>query len=110
AIEDAKQNATLNKIGNVSFLEKDLSNPQDILNLFKTDKPDIAIADPPRAGMSREVIKQLLASGAKRIVYISCNPLTQARDMRQLNEKYKVIKMQPLDMFPQTSHLENVAL
>ena len=110
AIEDAKINARLNKISNASFISGDL---KDILAAGIFDqygKPDVIITDPPRAGMHRDGIRKLLESGAKRIVYISCNPITQVRDIRNLSLKYSLIKSQPVDMFPQTSHVENVVL
>jgi 23S rRNA (uracil1939-C5)-methyltransferase len=73
-------------------------------------KADLIITDPPRAGMQSKVVAQLLAIEAPRILYISCNPATQARDINMLNEKYKLIAVQPVDMFPQTQHVENIAL
>jgi 23S rRNA (uracil1939-C5)-methyltransferase len=71
-------------------------------------KPDVIITDPPRAGMHDDVIKAILAAEPKKIVYVSCNPATQARDLQLLNEKYKVLGVQPIDMFPHTHHVENV--
>ena len=80
-------------------------------NFFQVNgKPDVIITDPPRAGMHADVVEQINKSGAKRIVYVSCNPATQARDIALMSEKYKVIKVQPVDMFPHTAHVENVAL
>ena len=73
-------------------------------------RPDIIVTDPPRAGMHPDVTALLNKSGAKRIVYVSCNPATQARDLQILDENYKVLKLQPVDMFPHTAHVENVAL
>ena len=86
---------------------------QAILNegfLLKNGKPDVIITDPPRAGMHEEVVKVILAAEPSRIVYISCNPATQARDVLLLSEKYDVAKVQPVDMFPHTHHVENVVL
>ncbi len=110
AIEDAKINAALNKINNTSFVSGDL---KDILAAGIFDqygKPDVIITNPPRSGMHRDGIRKLLDSDAKRIVYISCNPITQVRDIRNLSLKYRLIKSRPVDMFPQTSHVENVVL
>ena len=110
AIEDAKINSSINKITNTDFYAGDI---KDLLNEAFIDnhgKPDVIISDPPRAGMHPDVIKMLLRVAAPRIVYVSCNPATQARDLALLDEKYKVVKLQPVDMFPQTHHVENVAL
>lgn len=110
AIEDAKQNAALNNIENVHFYCGDvrLLLNQDLLQ--KHGKPDVIITDPPRAGMHEDVVKTLLEAAAEKIVYVSCNPATQARDLSLLSEKYSVAKIQPVDMFPQTMHIENVVL
>jgi len=108
AIEDADLNAQRNKIENAHFFAGDM---KDILNVTFFDThgmPDVIITDPPRAGMHEDVVNCILASGAKRIVYVSCNPATQARDLALLDEKYTVTKVQPVDMFPQTTHVENV--
>ncbi len=110
AIEDAKLNSTINKIYNTKFFASDM---KDLLteNFFEVNgKPDVIITDPPRAGMHADVVEQINKSGAKKIVYVSCNPATQARDIALMSEKYKVIKVQPVDMFPHTAHVENVAL
>ena len=110
AIEDAKINSSINKITNTDFYAGDI---KDLLNeafINNHGKPDVIISDPPRAGMHPDVIKMLLRVAAPRIVYVSCNPATQARDLALLDEKYKVVKLQPVDMFPQTHHVENVAL
>ncbi|MEI6488466.1 MAG: 23S rRNA (uracil(1939)-C(5))-methyltransferase RlmD [Bacteroidota bacterium] len=110
AIEDAKINSELNSITNTSFYAGDL---KDILNndfVNENGKPDIIITDPPRAGMHEDVTKKILEIEPKRIVYVSCNPSTQARDLQLLDAKYKVINVQPVDMFPQTHHVENVVL
>ncbi len=110
AIADAKVNAHQNKIANSTFIAGDLKDSFSE-NLFREHgKPDVIITDPPRAGMHREGIEKLISSGAKRIVYISCNPLTQVRDIRNLSAHYGLVKSQPVDMFPQTSHVENVVL
>ncbi len=73
-------------------------------------RPDVIISDPPRAGMHQKVIEQIMAVAPEKIVYVSCNPSTQARDIQMLSEKYSVSKIQPVDMFPHTHHVENIAL
>ena len=108
AIEDAKVNARLNKLDNTLFFAGDM---KDILNadfIARYGRPDVIITDPPRAGMHEDVVKTILAAEPKRIVYVSCNPATQARDLNLLDEKYKVTRVQPVDMFPHTQHVENV--
>ena len=110
AIEDAKINAAFNKIENTAFYAGDVKNlltPDFIAN---HPRPDIIITDPPRAGMHADVVETLLQLSAKKIVYVSCNPATQARDLLLLAAKYDVTKMQPVDMFPHTHHIENIAL
>lgn len=110
AVEDAKKNAKLNNIKNTSFyagtIEKVLNNEF----VQKNGKPEIVISDPPRAGMHQKVIDQLNEVLPKKIVYISCNPATQARDIALLDENYKVTKVKPVDMFPHTHHVENIVL
>ncbi len=108
AIEDAKVNARLNRLGNTLFFAGDM---KDILNadfIAHYGRPDVIITDPPRAGMHEDVVKTILAAEPKRIVYVSCNPATQARDLNLLDEKYRVTRVQPVDMFPHTQHVENV--
>ncbi|HXB41298.1 MAG TPA: 23S rRNA (uracil(1939)-C(5))-methyltransferase RlmD [Bacteroidia bacterium] len=110
AIEDAKANALLNNINNCSFFAGDI---KEVLNdefIFTHGKPDLIITDPPRVGMDEKVVRKILEIAPKKIVYVSCNPASQARDLAILAEKYKVIKMRAVDMFPQTLHIENVAL
>ncbi len=110
AIEDAKINSDINNINNTSFFAGDM---KDVLNdefIKQNGKPDVIITDPPRAGMHEDVVKKLLEIEAEKIVYVSCNPATQARDLQLLDTKYKVTKVQPVDMFPQTHHVENVVL
>ncbi|MDX9883523.1 MAG: 23S rRNA (uracil(1939)-C(5))-methyltransferase RlmD [Prolixibacteraceae bacterium] len=110
AIDDARTNAALNKIENTVFYAGDM---KDLLNhdfIAYNGQPDVIITDPPRAGMHENVIQAILNANARRIVYVSCNPATQARDIRLLSENYKVTKIQPVDMFPHTHHVENVAL
>lgn len=108
AIEDAKVNAKLNLLDNTLFFAGDM---KDILNedfIAQYGRPDVIITDPPRAGMHEDVVKTILFAEPKRIVYVSCNPATQARDLALLDEKYEVTKVQPVDMFPHTQHVENV--
>ena len=110
AIEDAKENSRLNKIVNTLFYAGDM---KDILQqefILQHGKPDVIITDPPRAGMHDDVVKAILFAAPKRIVYVSCNPATQARDLSLLDAAYRVTKVQPVDMFPHTHHVENVVL
>lgn len=110
AIEDAKVNSKLNGLENTSFYAGDM---KDVLNeefINKNGHPDVIILDPPRAGVHKNVVDAILSTKAKKIVYVSCNAATQARDIQLLSEEYKVVKYQPVDMFPQTAHVENVAL
>ncbi|MDR2853806.1 MAG: 23S rRNA (uracil(1939)-C(5))-methyltransferase RlmD [Prevotellaceae bacterium] len=110
AIEDAKVNSELNGIANTKFFAGDMKNVlnQDFINAY--GKPDVIITDPPRAGMHDDVIAAILFAAPQRIVYVSCNPATQARDLSLLCEKYTVKAVQPVDMFPHTHHVENVVL
>jgi len=108
AIEDAKENAALNGVNHASFFAGDVI---DICNddFFEAHgKADVVITDPPRAGMHEKLVKKLLEIAAPTVVYVSCNPATQARDLALLSEKYQVTKIQPVDMFPHTLHIENV--
>ncbi len=108
AIEDAKENAAMNSLGNSSFFAGDVI---DICtdDFFKEHgRPDVIITDPPRAGMHEKLVQKILEIAAPVVVYVSCNPATQARDLSLLNEKYTVTKVQPVDMFPHTHHIENV--
>ncbi len=109
AIDDAKLNAEVNGLDNTLFYAGDM---KDILTdefIEKHGHPDIMIIDPPRAGMHEDVVKVILNAEPDVIVYVSCNPATQARDIALLDEKYKVTAVQPVDMFPHTHHVENVA-
>lgn len=110
AIEDARKNAALNGIENAVFYAGDVKNILTESFAEKHGKPDLLITDPPRAGMHEKVVRMLLDLEAPKMVYVSCNPATQARDLNLLKEKYDVIKVQPVDMFPHTHHIENVAL
>lgn len=108
AIEDAKENATLNNLSSTAFFAGDVI---DICNnefFAAHGKPDVIITDPPRAGMHEKLVKKILDMAAPTVVYVSCNPATQARDLLLLDEKYAVTKVQPVDMFPHTHHIENV--
>ncbi|HEY8929214.1 MAG TPA: 23S rRNA (uracil(1939)-C(5))-methyltransferase RlmD [Mucilaginibacter sp.] len=110
AIEDAKINSAINNITNTKFYAGDM---KDVLNAeFVTEhgKPDVVITDPPRAGMHPDVVARLMEIEAPKIVYVSCNAATQARDLLVLKEKYDTVKIQPVDMFPHTQHVENVVL
>ena len=110
AIEDAKVNAQLNQLDNTYFLAGDMKDilTQDFIEA--NGRPDVIITDPPRAGMHQDVIDTILFAEPQRIVYVSCNPATQARDLALLDVKYKVAAVQPVDMFPHTHHVENVVL
>ena len=108
AIEDAKVNASQNNIQNVSFFAGDM---KDVLNeafIREHGRPEVIITDPPRAGMHEDVVKTILAASPERIVYVSCNPATQARDLAMMDADYEVRRVQPVDMFPHTHHVENV--
>ena len=108
AIEDAKVNSAINGIDNTLFFAGDM---KDILTdkfIEEYGRPDVIITDPPRAGMHEDVVNVILNAEPKRIVYVSCNPATQARDLQLLDVKYKVTAVQPVDMFPHTHHVENV--
>ena len=110
AIEDAKINSEINGINNTIFFAGDM---KDILSseFIRTHgKPDVVITDPPRAGMHQDVVDRLLEMEAEKIVYVSCNAATQARDIALLKEKYEIVRIRPVDMFPHTQHVENVVL
>ena len=110
SISDAKQNAIINQIINVDFTCVDLHSKVIDEVLKSKEKPQVIIVDPPRAGMHQNLVDLLMMTGAKRIVYVSCNPTTQARDCMLLAEKYRVISVRPVDMFPQTFHVESIAI
>ena len=108
AIRDAEENARLNGVGHARFFTGDVT---DVCNdaFFATHgRPDVLITDPPRAGMHEQLVRKLLEIGAPRIVYVSCNVATQARDLQLLDERYRVTRVQPVDLFPHTHHIENV--
>ncbi len=110
AIHDADENAALNGIGNCIFYAGDVKNILTDAFAQKHGRPDIVITDPPRAGMHPDVVAMLLKLAVPKIIYVSCNPATQARDLQLLSEKYRVIKLRPVDMFPHTHHVESIAL
>lgn len=110
AIEDAKVNSHINGIENTLFFAGDMKKVLNDAFVTKYGRPDVIITDPPRAGMDEDVVDVILNAAPKRIVYVSCNPATQARDLQLLDKKYQVKKVQPVDMFPHTQHVENVVL
>lgn len=108
AIEDAKYNAALNGITNCEFFAGDMKDVLTSDFISTHGRPDVMVVDPPRAGMHPDVVKVILEAAPSRIVYVSCNPASQARDCAMLSEKYRITAVQPVDMFPQTQHVENV--
>jgi 23S rRNA (uracil1939-C5)-methyltransferase len=110
AIADARINAAHNDIGNVLFYSGDVKKLIVQADLHRYGTPDVIVTDPPRSGMDLSVVKSLIELHAPTIIYVSCNPATQARDIDMLSTHYRVIQSQPVDMFPQTAHVENVAL
>lgn len=110
AIEDAKLNAKRNNITNCDFFVGDIKNVFNDDFIQTHGHPDVIVTDPPRDGMHKDVVEQILKIAPKRVVYVSCNSATQARDLALMDEQYKVIKVRPVDMFPQTHHVENVVL
>ena len=110
AIEDAKVNSEVNGLDNTVFFAGDMKDILTPAFVQEHGQPDVVITDPPRAGMHPDVIQTLLHVAPRRIVYVSCNPATQARDLQMMDEQYKVAEVQPVDMFPHTHHVENVVL
>ena len=110
AIEDAKENAALNGLENTLFYAGDMKDMLTDDFIQSHGRPDVIITDPPRAGMHGDVVDVILRAAPKRIVYVSCNPATQARDVQLLSSRYRVTRVQPVDMFPHTQHVENVLL
>lgn len=108
AIEDAKVNSSINGVTNTEFYAGDMKNLLDDAFLHQHGKPDVVITDPPRAGMHEDVCRMLLKAEPSKIIYVSCNPATQARDLKILCEKYTITAIQPVDMFPHTMHVENI--
>ena len=110
AIADAEENMRLNGIENAVFYAGDVKNVLSPEFTQRHGHPDVVITDPPRAGMHEAAVQFLLELAAPKIVYVSCNPATQARDIQLLDQKYRVDKVRPVDMFPHTHHIENVAV
>jgi 23S rRNA (uracil1939-C5)-methyltransferase len=110
AVQDARRNSELNGITNTSFFAGDMKNIVNENFLAKHGRPDVIITDPPRAGMDVPVVQTILKAAPDRIVYVSCNTATQARDLALMSDDYEVTRVQPVDMFPNTHHVENVAL
>jgi 23S rRNA (uracil1939-C5)-methyltransferase len=108
AVEDAKENAKLNNIQHAHFYSGDVIDICNDQFFAQHGRPDVIITDPPRAGMHEKLVKKILETGAPLVVYVSCNPATQARDLNLLDEQYAVTRVQPVDMFPHTHHIENV--
>jgi len=110
AVEDARMNSALNNIGNTEFYSGDMAKVLNSEFISQHGKPDVIITDPPRAGMHERVVQSILQAAPQRIVYVSCNPATQARDIALMSNDYYLAKSQPVDMFPHTHHVENIAL
>ena len=110
AIADAKENAKRNNITNCEFFVGDMKNVFNDEFIATHGQPDVIITDPPRDGMHKDVVEQILKIAPKKVVYVSCNSATQARDLALMDEMYKVTRVRPVDMFPQTHHVENVVL
>lgn len=110
AIEDANENAKMNNIKNCSFVVGDMKDELNDKFTSIHGTPDVIVTDPPRAGMHPGVVAQILKLRAEKVVYVSCNPATQARDLDLMREGYRVERIQPVDMFPHTHHVENVVL
>ena len=110
AIEDARTNSRLNGIDNTTFYAGDMKDVLDEAFVERNGRPDVVILDPPRAGIHEDVARTILGAAPGRIFYVSCNPATQARDLALLDADYRVLRIQPVDMFPHTHHVENVVL
>ena len=110
AVDDARENAQRNGITNTTFFSGEAEKLLTPEFIEREGKPDIIITDPPRAGMHEKVVKAILNAAPERIVYVSCNPATQARDIALMKEQYELVECQPVDMFPHTQHVENIAL
>jgi 23S rRNA (uracil1939-C5)-methyltransferase len=110
AVKDAYENAALNNLDHCQFFAGDVAQICTDAFFETHGRPDVIITDPPRAGMHEKLVQQLLKMRAPKVVYVSCNPATQARDLQLLDAAYKVTRLQPVDMFPHTHHIENVAL
>jgi 23S rRNA (uracil1939-C5)-methyltransferase len=107
-VEDARENAALNGIGHAAFFPGDVTDICQDAFFDTQGQPDVIITDPPRAGMSGPLAEKILEIAAPTVVYVSCNPATQARDLGILDAKYAVTRVQPVDMFPHTHHIENI--
>ncbi len=110
AVADARQNARLNGIQNIHFVAGDIKDVMDEAFIQEHGSPDVLVTDPPRAGMHKKVVQAILDAAPAKIVYVSCNPATQARDIELLSSTYRVSMIQPLDMFPHTYHVENICV
>ena len=110
AIEDAKYNSQINGVNNTKFYAGDMKDVLTAEFVAEHGKPDVIITDPPRAGMHSDVVNRILEMEAAKVVYVSCNAATQARDLEMLSAKYEIVRIKPVDMFPQTQHVENVVL
>src|SRR5690606_22548629 len=110
AVADARINSALNQLSNTEFFAGDMKVVLSEDFLAQKGRPDVLITDPPRAGMEPPVVEVILKAAPQRIVYVSCNSATQARDIQMMSEQYRVEKVQPVDMFPNTHHVESVAL
>ncbi|WP_345076579.1 23S rRNA (uracil(1939)-C(5))-methyltransferase RlmD [Nemorincola caseinilytica] len=110
AVKDAYENAAMNGLSHCQFYAGDVEKICTDAFFAEHGRPDVIITDPPRAGMTEKLVQQLLKMRAPRVVYVSCNPATQARDLQLLDEAYRIVRLQPVDMFPHTHHIENVAL
>jgi len=110
AVKDARINSEWNNITNTSFYAGDMAKVLTSDFILQNGKPDVIITDPPRSGMNEKVITQIIKAHPARLIYVSCNPATQARDLSSMKEFYNITKLQPFDMFPHTHHVENVAL
>jgi 23S rRNA (uracil1939-C5)-methyltransferase len=108
AINDAKENARINGVNHATFFAGDVINICNEDFFASHGKPDVIITDPPRAGMHEKLLRKIIETQADTVVYVSCNPATQARDLNILDERYAVAAVQPVDMFPHTHHIENV--
>jgi len=110
AVKDAVINSRINNIKNTSFFTGDIKSVLNNQFISSNGRPDVIITDPPRAGMEKDVVDSIIEAGPEKVVYVSCNPSTQARDIALMSEQYRVTKIQPIDMFPHTHHVENVIL
>jgi 23S rRNA (uracil1939-C5)-methyltransferase len=110
AIKDANENSALNDISNTHFFAGDMHKVLNDAFIEENGRPDVIVTDPPRAGMHEKVVKEILKIAPEKVVYVSCNPATQARDLAIMASDYRIEKVQPVDMFPQTHHVENVVL